>query len=356
MILFTFANQNLHLMKNILLCCLMFAAVTANSQNLIAVNHNGSSSFYTNIDTAIIKAANGDTIYLPGGVFTLNTSISKELHIYGAGLHPDSAKTTTPTIIIGNINLERGASNGTLEGIYTQNAIYLGAYGHSDTTKLNVKNYTISRCYLAHITAYSFYNSTYGLSFYDKSQYITIAESILTSGVYMLSSNKNFLISNCIISFYFSLYSSEISNCIFTHNSTSISGDNVLIKNCIAYGNSGTPSNSVAYNNVNPPYGNGYNGTLYLQGNFSANWSDIFVSVPVGAREDYFKNDYHLKSNFAGKNYGTDGTDVGIYGGPFPWKEGNVPVNPHIYFKDIPQVTDNAGKLPVKIKVKAQTR
>jgi hypothetical protein len=32
--------------------------------------------------------------------------------------------------------------------------------------------------------------------------------------------------------------------------------------------------------------------------------------------------DYHLSNASPGKNYGTDGTDLGIYGGPTPFAEG----------------------------------
>ncbi len=50
----------------------------------------------------------------------------------------------------------------------------------------------------------------------------------------------------------------------------------------------------------------------------------------------------------------SDGTDIGIYGSSQPYKEGAVPFNPHIYFKNIGGTTTPNGLLNINIKVKAQ--
>lgn len=65
-------------------------------------------------------------------------------------------------------------------------------------------------------------------------------------------------------------------------------------------------------------------------------------------------DNYHLQPNSIGINAGTDGTDIGIYGGPFPWKEGAVPSNPHVQFININGNTNPNGTLPVNINVNAQ--
>jgi hypothetical protein len=67
-----------------------------------------------------------------------------------------------------------------------------------------------------------------------------------------------------------------------------------------------------------------------------------------------YLHDYHLKYTCPAKNAGSDGTDIGIYGGAFPWKEGSIPSNPHIQFKSIAPKTTNQNTLPIQIKVKAQ--
>jgi hypothetical protein len=69
-----------------------------------------------------------------------------------------------------------------------------------------------------------------------------------------------------------------------------------------------------------------------------------------------YSNNYHLKNGCIGLNAGTDGHDVGVYGGIFPWKDGSVPHNPHVIFKNISGYTDPNGNLQLNIKVKAQEK
>lgn len=65
-----------------------------------------------------------------------------------------------------------------------------------------------------------------------------------------------------------------------------------------------------------------------------------------------YAHNYHLKSPTT--YLGTDGTEVGIYGGTFPYKEGSVPRNPHIQLKNIASKTDDNGSLQIEIQVEAQ--
>ena len=69
---------------------------------------------------------------------------------------------------------------------------------------------------------------------------------------------------------------------------------------------------------------------------------------------NYKKNKLRILPNSPAKNAGTDGTDIGIYGGPRPWREGALSSNPHIQSKTIAPETDAQGRLNVNIRVKAQ--
>jgi hypothetical protein len=51
---------------------------------------------------------------------------------------------------------------------------------------------------------------------------------------------------------------------------------------------------------------------------------------------------------------GTDATQIGLYGSVFPYKDGAVPINPHIQAKTIAPVTNSIGELNIDIKVAAQ--
>ena len=61
--------------------------------------------------------------------------------------------------------------------------------------------------------------------------------------------------------------------------------------------------------------------------------------------------DFHIKAGSAAKGAGTDGKDLGIYGGDgFRVK----PPIPFIEFKEVAKQTNAQGLLPVNFKVKAQ--
>ncbi len=101
---------------------------------------------------------------------------------------------------------------------------------------------------------------------------------------------------------------------------------------------------------------------IFLNGNFDFgtnssqnNWfgvaqSSIFVAQS-GNVFDY-NHDYHLKE--PAKYIGSDGIQVGIYGGDTPYKEKAIPVNPHLVSKKIPFKTDADGNLQINMTIKAQ--
>jgi hypothetical protein len=79
---------------------------------------------------------------------------------------------------------------------------------------------------------------------------------------------------------------------------------------------------------------------------------NLYINVPVN-KFDY-SYDFHLAENSIARGAGIEGTDCGIYGGTNPYKEGAVPMNPHIQAISIPSTTDGEGKLHISVKVKAQ--
>jgi hypothetical protein len=134
------------------------------------------------------------------------------------------------------------------------------------------------------------------------------------------------------------IYSSVIRNNIFLED-----------RNPYIFTNNGSTGNSI-YNNVfvisNVNWGSNSSSDNY----FGIPQSDIFVNQ-TGNSIDYTHN-YHLKN--PEKYIGTDGTQVGIYGGTTPFKEKGLPSNPQIIKKTIAEQTDANGNLKVDVTVKAQ--
>ena len=275
----------------------------------------------------------------------------------GVGHHPDSTKVTFPTTLLGNINLVAGASNGSITGIYLQGGMMTAADSR-------VNYYTLSRCRIADI-----YLNAQNSNF----TYIeNIIEGRIASSIGGNSSAKNCSFFNNIVSAFFResfpFTNSILKNNIFLSQSQCyygcyypIAGQYLLLENNIFSGSlyySNTlnfVSNSVLKNNIffefiSFPYATNV-GSNNIVGQSQR-------SIFVNQTENTFNyaNDYHLLPNSPGKNAGTDDTDIGIYGGIYPWKEGSIPSNPHFQSIQIAPKTDANGNLNVKIKVAAQDR
>ncbi len=71
------------------LLAVSFTALSSNlvAQKLIALHHAGTASFYTTPLAAYNAAANGDTLYIPGGNFD-GFVMQKSLTLIGAGHNP----------------------------------------------------------------------------------------------------------------------------------------------------------------------------------------------------------------------------------------------------------------------------
>lgn len=334
----------------VLICCNW----TSNAQNLIAVQNNSTPSFFTSLDSAIIHSQNGDTIYLPGGNFSLTTTIDKCLHIIGVGHNPDSAIGCGRTIITGNLNLSQDASGGSLWGIS------LTGNGNIQVIAANtmISNYTIKRCNFVSVGINGYCSSWivienvfYGMSSSSNgaSNFIILNNFIqgtVCSGQYGISNSiiKNNIFTGLANFSYGSgcwpLHAtySTIENNIFTSNGNQHSL--ALCSFCFVY-------NNLFVETLQSPLPSQYSNNIDGQ-----NQSSIFIYLTATAY--YYTDDYHLQPTCPGKNAGTDGTDIGIYGGAFPWKEGSIPFNPHIQYKTISGATDVNGNLNVNIKVAAQ--
>jgi hypothetical protein len=111
----------------------------------------------------------------------------------------------------------------------------------------------------------------------------------------------------------------------------------------------GSTAGNVFYNNVfkeNDPLGASFSW------NNKFDVTNLFVNQS-GSSFSYL-HDYHLNNDSPARNAGFDGTDCGIYGSANPYKEGAVPMNPHIRSKTLPAQTDAQGKLNVQVTVAAQ--
>jgi len=336
----------------LILLCLLIKIIK--SQTLISVGQNGNFSFYSSLDSAINYSVNGDTLYLPPVVFMTNPIIiEKSIHLIGVGHNPDSTQNNI-TRFTGAIKLKNGAGYGSITGIKLDNGIRVNS-----STDV-VPNYTINRC------------NFNGLILSSASTNWVITECVLGDAISCFDSpgSTNFLFSNNIFDTRLGGYGSyALRNSLFRNNiflyegscnwfcfwplpgEHSIYENNVILSQNYALGGAGFSDfrNNLFVANINLQNDCNCGGINNIT---NQPQSSIFVNLSGNAFS--YTDDYHLKPTCPGVNAGTDGTDIGIYGGSFPWKEGSLPNIPHIKFSSIGASTDNNGNLPVHIEVDAQ--
>jgi hypothetical protein len=335
----------------LILLSFVLAINIVEAQNIFAVQNGNNPMFYSNLDTAIIKAQSGDTIFLPGGSYSIKTPIDKELHIIGTGFFPDSTLATSPSHISGNMIILSGSDNGSLTGFSLIGDIVFG----TNTDNQNVNNFLIDRC------SFNTLKLSFNGSDSTSSTNFLVKECVIKGNVYG-GYLQNIKICNCIIGermCYFNGYASFQNNIFLLNNSILINTSSARLINNIflsQYSFSIRSNGNIFNNNLlvygGPPFNNDCYDNIVYNNIFGIPKDSIFVNQVLDTYNPI--NDYHLKPTCRGKNAGHDGTDVGIYGGSFPWKEGSVPFNPHFQKVKISSQTDINGNLNVNIKVAAQ--
>lgn len=341
-------------MKKILLLFSLFATISfAMAQKTIAVLSGTNWTFYDDFSPALRAAPSGATIYVPGGTFDLGIggdTINRSITIIGVGHSPDSTASTGVSNLNGSFYLS--SNNISLIGIKT------GQISVTPSTRLIIENLFISRCYCNSVLLVNSDSGYIKSSLLFESNIGSISGSNNTSlDSYSFTMNncivrgdvaevKNGTIRNNVILANFSC-----STCQFGYGEVS----NSIIENNYIYSIGSNQFGNSLKNNVISSGSISCSNCSSMQNNyFSVSLTSTFNNV-LSATFSY-DYDYHLKSTSVGKNAGTDGTDIGTYGGAYPYKEGAVPPNPHISTKSISPISNSNGTLPVNIKVVAQDR
>jgi hypothetical protein len=304
---------------------------------------------YTDLTTAYNDANAGDYIYIPGGNFSISVEIAKEIHFRGAGFHNTASVTTGTTNISGNITLAAGSSNSSFEGFYlfgdfTQNTTInnitvkycnFNSFGNT-VPNITINNSLILNC-VSRANMHFGFTGTEGTNNTVKNSYINciawtqnsmITNNISTSvGNQFIWESKNTIVKNNVILYANPGISSGSTNITFNNNIYFANGGSISCTNCI--------------------YNNNYSYTAFRP--YTTVFANNFTT------DNYQETvNYQILPTSPAKNGGDDGTDIGIYGGSTPWKDGAIPSNPRIFFKNIANTTDVNGNLPVQIKVSAQ--
>lgn len=311
----------------------MFATTAKAQSSLLAtLNHEGTiSTFYgTNaLQQAHAAAADGDVITLSSGTFQ-SVHITKAVTLRGAGMVLDAATQTEPTVLANELSInipDETTQRLTIEGIYTNqkvnieklknamflkdrfNIIFAGYRSGQMATDLTFIHCKIAKNYYGANTTYN------SASF----------QNCIVSGI----DGYNYIFNNCIIGLggnHYLCYTSEYKNCVIKYPQSS--------------------SNSTTmYNNL-------YTGSHSLDIPNKTNVrvdedSEVIKNILVYSDD----NDFKLTEEAKALIKGTDGTEVGIYGGNLPFDP--TPTNPQISKFNVAAKTTADGKLSVDIEVKS---
>lgn len=333
-------------MTRIMLIVIFFTVTKVSAQQKTALHSNGTTTFFdgaAQFTNAYNAAINGDTIYLPGGLIGGFPFIDKKINVFGAGFNPDSTTATFQTTVGGNVLLRENADSSFFTGINFTGGI-------STQNNESVNYLTITRC--------SFGSITFNGGQTNPCSNVTLKENIIKGDVTLLNLQYSTISNNVIEGRIFYGFYNAILNNIFLNNSnfaTFNSVDNSMISNNIIFKVTGTYYALHSCNNNN--FSNNIFADTALTGTntFINNFYNVAVSSvfvnQAGNAFDFMQN-YHLISP---SNYqGTDSTEIGIFGGLYPFKEGTLPQNPHIRTKSIATQTAPNGDLNIQIKVAAQ--
>lgn len=340
----------------------MNMVVFAQGSLLATLSHNGEiSAFYgaSALASAVNAAENGDVITLSSGQFNA-VNISKLITLRGAGMsiNTDSINGHEATIIQGAFTINQADS---LEGRIVMEGLYFsGAIAYSG----NVKNAQFLKCRFASFKANT--NATIVNSSFIHCRFYNGYSQNANSNTYFINSivcnptstntSSNVEFDNCFVKFDGTWGDGNISspwagivvnayykNCIvqvchYYSPTLSVIPSNCTAYNCLGLGNSDLFKNMSSRNTTNK---------------FASGISSVFKSYAVTANNNYIIDVYNfdLTDSAAATYLGTDGTQVGIYGGNLPYDEN--PTIPQITKCNVASKSSADGKLSVDIEVKA---
>lgn len=329
-------------MKRILLSVVIAVVAIASAfaqDALVATLQHGENTvtaFYgaSALEKAHDAAQSGDIITLSAGAFNA-VEITKAVKIYGAGYEMDAEHNRYRTALQGTtyIKLPSSESGFLMEGIYTDDYVYV-----RDT----LSQATFSRC---RFYVLEFSNETKSVNCmidrcrFSGGLYPQNAENMLVRNsvlyhVGSISEESTMLVNNCVI--YSVSAIAQYRNCIINGPNTNAG---CSYYNCVYSTNWGRPNGNVS--------------NAYTSSHWALN-EDLHLFADSDMRQiEYDDNcNYVLNEQAAAKYIGTDGTQVGIYGGATPFT--SVTSLPQIVSKQIATETSTDGKLSVKITVEAQ--
>lgn len=336
--------------KILLLAVAMFVATFSFAQQQLAtLNHNDSITVYygaTALQQAHSAAVNGDIITLSPGAFQ-SVNITKAITLRGAGMYTDTVAGTEPTTLLGNFTLtveNDSLHNLYLEGLACANTMYYSKVYNprfvkclfrtiSYTDSQTMRDAMFMNCIMENFQNYYNYNNNFNIASGGYAQNTMFVNSVILD----LDQYGSPTLINCVAKFI-----------------PAYLNDGISVRNSILYHDNGTSSTNVysVYNSVGIYTGNSsynYFNSTGTQNHQILNYNR-FASVFKTFRGSIADGvDFQLLDTIVTSFLGTDGTQVGIYGGIMPFDPSVR--NPLIKKCNVASRSTADGKLAVDIEI-----
>lgn len=336
-----------NLRKSLLTLAIMcIACMTLQAQTVYIVDNNqGSGAQYTSVQAAVDDAVAGDIIYIqpsPNGYGDIQ--MNKSLNIYGIAHNAElnsGERATVNNILFRYENASGSKISGlNINGIYLDNTTYnnhdviitnnriVFINGNSSTSRAN--NAIISGNFFYHSTtrAIDNYNSQNWIisnntfnrwnTWYDYDLFYRLnSTTLLNNNIIMTLQNGD---SNQSVAVFRNCSGTQISNNIFIFTGTDVVNMNRGSNSALNFQNNLTYSINTAFD--------------ALAGTNNIDDTDPqFVSFNPNSPLNSTGNDYHIQAGSPAENAGTDGNDLGVFNGGFPFNIRGYPT-------ELPYLTD----------------
>jgi hypothetical protein len=339
-------------MKRILfLAVFALVAITTNATVITVNNGTVGAGQYTAIQDAVDASQVGDTIYIHGSQTSYgNVTLNKRLVLIGAGHHPKGTQYNFPTTL-GTILLSQGNSTTIPTGSIIKGIFFANIYGSGGS--LDVNNIVVERCFVSSFMQVEGSGWIIKNNFSD-SIYIGGNKNIIISNNYFInfitSSNQpSVIITNNIFlqNFYLSAlnYATVTNNIFIKPGNSNFSGtQNTFNKNIMVYAD---PANFIDYPTAN---NTGVGNLNTIENQFT---ETIPLNISLTNSLEY---SWRLLETSLGYKYGTDGTNIGVYGGSYQMPNLTGAVNiPQMISLDIQNsVIPKNGTLTIEFKARGQ--
>jgi hypothetical protein len=330
--------------------CLAFLAATSSATVTTVSNNANSPGQFTDLQAAINAAANGDTLYIHGSPTTYgDILLNRTLTLIGSGYNPQKdvpMHTSLNVLMLDSVAGIRGCSNSNIIGLaitYLQNSggpfrfdnilITLNHIAQVNLSPVLSSNIIFSQNLIDHFYTFSNVNN------------VVVRNNIIYNSTSTFSNCQSVLITN-------NLYFYVNPSTTFVIQDFSTITNNIFL-NVYPNTNSSTFNNNLIFNSGNDvlPYGNNTG-----SGNFNGQ-VPVFVNDGGGNYNGInLGYDYHLTTASPGHNGGTDGTDIGPFGGVDPLVDmtGTPPIPQIKIFNISNSVVQPNTPLDIYVKAKKQ--